>query len=434
MNKVAILAIIGVSFCACGARAADVSIKGTASETLEASDNYFLVTKPSGATVKSSTAGTLDILAQTPTTNYLLDTAFSYYKYFGPGTADSSLTSGTPASAAFNVDHTEQLTKYNFVASWNRADLATTQLAQTGVASGKGAINTYLLSGGLTHDLSRIDTISLVTQASQVSFTDPTQFPYIDVSTTATWNHDVTPTTTLNNFVVFDWFSEDDPAKSQRLFWKFMTGFVSKLSPRLTFTGHVGIGFVNAYQIGIPQTVVPVGPPGITPFQPPAGAGNSILADATLTYQLFKTTTVGLTAAQAVTPTSFGQLQKADAVGLTIAHDINPRSNLTFATNFSFIPATQGNTVFGGQTGNSDFFSASVNYGYRLTREWRTNLSYTYNERDDQTGTARSSTILLALSRDFTLMGNPAAINQAERERARQRAQQTIGYAFPNFH
>ena len=130
----------------------------------------------------------------------------------------------------------------------------------------------------------------------------------------------------------------------------------------------------------------------------------------------------------------FRELQKADAVGLTIAHDINPHSNLTFATNFSFIPATQGNTVFGGQTGNSDFFSASVNYGYRLTREWRTNLSYTYNERDDQTGTARSSTILLALSRDFTLMGNPDAINQAERERARQRAQQTIGYAFPNFH
>ncbi len=58
-----------------GAFAAEVSIKGSINETAEASNNYFLVTKPSGATVKSLTAATLDILAQTPTTSYLLDYA-----------------------------------------------------------------------------------------------------------------------------------------------------------------------------------------------------------------------------------------------------------------------------------------------------------------------------------------------------------------------
>ena len=47
-------------------------------------------------------------------------------------------------------------------------------------------------------------------------------------------------TTTLTNSVSFDWFSEDNSAKSQRLFWKIMTGLQSKLSSRLTFTGHVG--------------------------------------------------------------------------------------------------------------------------------------------------------------------------------------------------
>src|SRR5262249_58159841 len=108
--------------------AADVSIKGNATETLEASDNYFLVNTPSGATVKSLTEGTLDVLARTPTTNYLLDAYYSYYKYFGPGTADTSLTFGTPAHARFSVDHTDQLTKYNAAASWTRVDVATTQL------------------------------------------------------------------------------------------------------------------------------------------------------------------------------------------------------------------------------------------------------------------------------------------------------------------
>jgi hypothetical protein len=72
-----------------------------------------------------------------------------------------------------------------------------------------------------------------------------------------------------------------------------------------------------------------------------------------------------------------------------------------------------------------------VNYSYRLAREWRSNLSYTYRERNDSSGIARSSTVLFSLARDFTLLGNPTAINQAEKERARERERQNIGYIFP---
>jgi len=75
-----------------------------------------------------------------------------------------------------------------------------------------------------------------------------------------------------------------------------------------------------------------------------------------------------------------------------------------------------------------------VNYNYRLTREWNTNLSYTYHQRNDNSGTARSSTIVFTLSRDLNIFGNPTAINIAERERARERARQNVGYVFPGFH
>ena len=213
-----------------------------------------------------------------------------------------------------------------------------------------------------------------------------------------------------------------------------MTGLNSKLTPLLTFSGHVGIGFANAYQNASMQTLIPPGLPGVSPFVPSVGAANSILADATLTYQLLKTTSVSLTAAQAVVPTSFGQLQKSDTVGLTLAHAINQRSNVSFSANFVFVPATPGNSAFSGQSGDSDFFSASVDYGYQLTREWRTHLSYTFRERNDDTGIARSSTVLFSLSRDFTLLGKPNAINTALAERAKERAQQSIGYVFPGFH
>src|ERR1019366_277823 len=125
---------------ASGAFAADVSIKGNVSETVDASNNYFLTDTPSGSTVRSLTAGTLDILARTSTTQYLLDTNYSYYKYFGPGAADSGgLTWGTPASATFRIDHTTELAKYNIAASWSRTDAATTQLTQSGTATAHGS-------------------------------------------------------------------------------------------------------------------------------------------------------------------------------------------------------------------------------------------------------------------------------------------------------
>ena len=82
---------------ASSAFAADVSIKGNVSETVDASNNYFLTNTPSGSTVRSLTAGTLDILAQTPTTRYLLDSHYSYYKYFGPGAADQTADLGHPS-------------------------------------------------------------------------------------------------------------------------------------------------------------------------------------------------------------------------------------------------------------------------------------------------------------------------------------------------
>ena len=238
--------------------------------------------------------------------------------------------------------------------------------------------------------------------------------------------------TSLNNSLSFDWFSEDNDVKSQRLFWKYMTGLQSKLSSRLKFTGHVGMGFVNSYQNGVTQPIIPIIPVGS--FQPQVGAGNGWLGDVALTYDLLKSTSLSLTAAHTISPLLTGQMQLSDTVGLALSHRINTASTLTFSTQFSYLPATSGSSAFASnQASVSDFLSASVAYSYQLTREWRTNLSYTYSQRNDDTGLVRSSMVLFALSRDFTLLGNPTAINKAEEERARERAQQSVGQVFPGF-
>ena len=66
-----IVAVMAIGILTTGAYAADVAIKGSVTETLEGSDNYFLATKPSGATGKTNTAGILNFYTGTPDTRIL---------------------------------------------------------------------------------------------------------------------------------------------------------------------------------------------------------------------------------------------------------------------------------------------------------------------------------------------------------------------------
>src|SRR5476649_2054685 len=100
-----------------GALAAAVTITGNVSQTIDGSDNYFLTPAPSGPTIRSLSAINLDFLARMPTTVYDLKTNYSYYRYYGPGAADTSARSGTPAGTTFSVEHSpDRLTKFNFSA------------------------------------------------------------------------------------------------------------------------------------------------------------------------------------------------------------------------------------------------------------------------------------------------------------------------------
>lgn len=418
------LASLCLSFFASAAFAADVSVKGRLDETVDASNNYFLSNSPSGHTIKLLNSLNLNALAATPTTRYSLDTNASYYNYYGPGAADTPVTWGIPLDAKFNVDHTDKLSKYNFVTSWQRADVATTALAQTGTFIGRGTINTYNVGGGVTRDLNRLDSISLSTRETTASYSDPNQTPYRDYAITGAWNHRLTATTTLTQSLNVDWFIAENFANSQRLFWNPMTGLQTQLSSRLSFNGSVGMAFVNAWQNGTVQSTVPT---ANTLFQPTAGTSNGWTGNTALNYKLLKTTHVSFTATHSITPTVFGQLQKIDSVGLTLNHDISRSANLALLTQFSHltIAATAATPA-----ATSDFFTASARYGYKLTRDWRSSLAYTYRQGNSQTGLVRASTISFVLTRDFTVYGKPPPeVKKTSTEEAQevlQRAEQAL--------
>ena len=404
---------------ASGAFAADVSVWGNLGQTLEGSDNYFLQNTPLGTTFKSFTALNVNVLARTPGWRYLLASNVSYYNYFGDGADATSPKSGVPLNETFRIDHATDYARYFAAANYSRADVASTQLRESGITTQRGTINALSAIGGGSHDLSRIDTLSWGVHANRTTFENaPLQTPFTDLGATVAWTRLLDPRTTWTNTVTFDWLDADDLAKSQRLFWQILTGVRSQLTRRLIVTASVGAAFANAYQTATAPVFAP------TFIQP--GAASSWVATGTLSYQLWKDTNLTLAAAHLIVPTSFGQLQKTTTAGFTVSHDLNHWSSIVASANFAH---TASNTSF--STGPADFFSAQLAYNYLLARDWRARLSYTYRQRHDNTGTATANVGLLSLVYNFNLMGNPAAIDLVERERAAVRQQKAVGEVFP---
>jgi len=413
------MASLCLGACASGAYAADVSVWGNLGQTIEASDNYFLQNTPLGTTAKSLTTANLNVLARTPGWRYLLTSNVSYYNYFGDGADATNPKSGVPVVETFRVEHATDYARYFATANYSRADVASTQLRESGVTTERGTINSFRATGGGSHDLNRTDSLSWTVQANRTTFeNDPGQTPFTDVGATATWARLLDPRTTWTNSVSFDWLDADDIGNSQRLFWQIMTGVRSQLTRRLTVTASVGGGFANAYQASAAPAFVPK-------FVQP-GAASSMIATGTVTYVLLKDTTLNVSAAHLIVPTSFGQLQKTSTAGFSINHDLNHWSSVSVSAN---IAHTDSNTFF--SIGAADFFSAQVAYSLWLARDWRARISYTYRQRHDDTGTATANVGLLSLVYNFNLMGNPAAIDAVERERAAIRQQRAVGEVFP---
>ena len=374
-----------------------------------------------GTTFKSLSTVNLDVLARTPGWRYLLSSNVSYYNYFGPGADATNPTSGTPINETFRVDHATDFARYFAAATYTRADVAATQLRESGVATEKGSINTFRAVGGGTHDLNRIDSFSWSVQANRTTFdNDPGATPFTDLGATVAWTRLLDPRTSWTTSVNFDWLDADDIGKSQRLFWQIMTGVKSQLTRRLTVSASVGAAFANAYQ------TAPV-PVFAAPTFIQTGAANSMVALGSLNYLLLKNTSVTLSAAHLIVPTSFGQLQKTTTAGATLVHNINYWSNVAVSANFAH---TESNTFF--TTGPADFFSAQIAYSYWLARDWRTRLSYTYRQRHDDTGTATSNTVLLSLNYDFNLLGNPTALDAVDLETSGAQAAKGGGRGVPH--
>jgi hypothetical protein len=363
------------------AYAVDWSLNSTLSETVEANDNPFLRALAAGTFSSYSTIAA-NAVARTPTSNFTFDGDVNYRKYWGPGIDTAGAQSESLGGSA--KLHYETKEKYStdreYVdAGWHRQSTQFALLGELGVLTPtRGFLDTTNIGGGIDRSITALDTISLSVRSAYTSYDPGTGgTPLTDASANATWRHRVNSIASLTASSDFETEHFDNSLNTNLTILRENAGLEATLSPRLSFTGTAGVAYIETKN-GSPVFSLT-----------PGASGSSALADfitnLALTYRMFPDTTLTLTGVQTIAPSVVGSLIKSTSIGAGLSRTVNSRETLSFN-------ASASQTTSSGTT--SDFLSASVTYGYQLTREWTAQLSYRYLHRLATAGTASTGFVL----------------------------------------
>jgi hypothetical protein len=399
VRKAAIIAGIYAGLSVSGARAVDIDVKSTLYQSLEINSNYQLQANPPGETYIPVSTLIFDALARTPTMRFAATVDLSYRTYLGPGAENllPAFDRGFRGSAEAYRD----TSTYKIEGSVRTIQALQLQLAETGVRTVGGDITTSWVEGGIRNQLSYWDLATLSVRATTLQFTDPTQAPSLDITSTGTWIHRATQLTEIIPMVQLETVTYGSPEVSpisthtQFAIWRGTLGVNSRVTKLLTFQGAVGVADVILNQSG---GVLPV-----NPLQFTSGSRADWIANMQATYRLTSRDTFSLTAAQTIGPDSLGVLRKFDVIGLVLSHRFVHPATLSFFADYSHQPLAIG--------GFTDLYSAATTYDYNFARDWYLALTYRFRQRVGVPSNANSHAVFMSLRRDVTII--PSAIQAA---------------------
>jgi hypothetical protein len=319
-----------------------------------------------------------------------------------------------------SYEQTDKLTTYNVAAAWRQTQAAPLQVAQIGVATVSGFITTTNVQGGVRHELTARDTLNWQNIYTDTTFSQAsTGIPFTDFLSTGDWTYRLNEQTALIPMVQLEELSYQGAAKTDISIWRVMAGLRHDVTESLRFTLSAGALFASAQatasnvvssgSVFVPSIFEPAGtvflPTGaLQPILSPATNGQATsastsdwLANLVVTYNFDPTTTLVVTAAQTVAPDSFGNVFKTDSAGFLLSRQVNYSERLSLAGTASFFT--------GAANSHFEFYQLAATYGYRLTRDVDTALTYTFRQRySEPGGSANSHGVFVLVRRDFTII------------------------------
>jgi hypothetical protein len=386
VTKALPLAIIALGLFVSGARAVDWNVKSTMSQSLEANDNRAVSAVSKGDSYLSVSTLLFNANALTPTSSFNLNGNLAYRAFAGPGESGNEPTLDKGVRGRF--EKFEKLTSYNASASYSETETAAIQLAETGTATLGGSTAITTVGGGLRHQLTPRDTVSLgVTRTT----TESTASGNTSWSYTANLIHRVNPLTIFTPSLLFQLLDYDDAARTQVKFVTATMAGQTQLTKLVALTASAGVAWADVES----RAAGGAGGAAANPANLRAGTSLDWLANVQLTYSL-KSVVLALTAGRGVGPTTLGDFTTTESLSMSMVYKIDRDSNLSLLGSFSHQAPSTGS--------ESDQYAAVIAYSRILAREWRSQLSYRFQTRNSDAGSATSNSVLLVVSRDVTIL------------------------------
>jgi hypothetical protein len=249
------------------------------------------------------------------------------------------------------------------------------------LTNARGFIDTSTLAAGIQRDITNLDTISLDGHSTYTSYDPGTQgTTFYDSDGSVSWRHHVNSIATLTASTDVEVLNFNNSLNTQILIARQNVGVDAALTALLSYSGQVGVAYVQTER-GSPALSLT----SLSPNASSSGADTGFITNMTLTYKMFPDTTLNLTGIRSISPSLVGSLIELTSIGAGLNYTVNSRESLSLSANGS-------ETTSSGTT--AQYLSASITYGYLLTREWNAQLSYRYLHRLADSGTAASGALI----------------------------------------
>ena len=396
------------------ARAAEWTIGGRVTQSLEADTNRDLDPDSGGPVYGETTSLNLAIGGQTKATEWTLNLGGRASFFFGPGEDDADLDGLRPRVSGSVVHERKQFfSRTGFY--YDRSPTSFVRIDELGlpidgpideptdepvdepgfdpddaVFSDVDAFQTTLNANqAFSFMLDPRNTIGLSARATIRRFSEETDelTPTTTYGGGLSWTHQVSPRTGLGFAVDLRRFEADNPENREALTLDLLATADRQVNERLS------LGFSAGPSITWSEETVANA----------AGANRVEETDIGFTGGIEallrrKTSRLSFSATQSVVPSSFGELANRTGVGLRYTYDINSVSSFSLATRYALRNSLDGSG------GARHFAALSPSYTYRLTPKWQASVRYAFELVDDDDGFAQSNSVMLSLSRDFSIL------------------------------
>ncbi len=365
--------------------AAQWTFQPQVSQSVEIDDNITLNEDSDGTTIGSVTELDLDVVAETPQSNFLIRPGVTINRY--EGSSDSEELNGAFPRLSIQATRRRGDIAGNLEAQGSVQPTGESQVEDTGETDTDAKEFRGQLQVEIERQLNIRESVAIRGGAAARRFSgggsDFVESNNYNLG--AGWTRAVNSRTETGIDVGLGLFEADDDT-NRRTFSAGTTGRLTyRVNSRLGISGQAGPVFVatNADEVA------------------DDGGKNSnndyavgFIGGANADYA-FGPNVLTLTASQSLTPSAFGDLRYQTRVGLDYLRELNERSGVRAGAGY-----TRSEPVFNDSEEEEDtrnFFSIGTSYFVSLTEAWSAELGYTFRALDRGDGTATSNGVLFTI-------------------------------------